>query len=367
MKLNTRSSFGFLSALFLLLMISNYAVAQQKKLDLQKVDKAVLAELKSQKLVGVAIGIIQDSKVVYTKGYGFANIKEKIATSEKTVFNWASNSKPVMAIAALQLVEKGKLDLDESILTYLPTLNQQWKPVTARHLLCHQSGIPHYRNGKIVSASKVETESSQTDPLKSVSRFANSPLIYQPGEQMTYSSYAYVLLSAVVQAAGKEPIDSQLKSRILGPLKLESFQLDLPYKNQENWTMAYRQFGLGNPFQLKDTAHFWKHGAGGYKSNVFDFANCSNALMNSKLISKSTSSKMWTRQKLNSGKFASFGLGVSISGGGKALKVSHSGSQDETKTLMVFYPNQKWGIVVMSNTAHAKPGAITTAIQKAIR
>jgi serine beta-lactamase-like protein LACTB, mitochondrial len=358
--------------IFLLLMtVPQLGVCEELFSHNKQVDAAVIAEMERQHIVGAAIGIIQNSKIVYTRGYGWSDLKSHTLVTDKTIFNWASNSKPLMSIAALQLAQNGKLDLDRPIAAYCPHLPTQLQRVTSRQLLCHQSGIPHYFNGPVIPF-KTRSESArqlnpldELDPRKSIDRFILSPLRFKSGSQTSYSSYAYVLLTAVVQAAGNAPIDVQLKNRILDPLDLESFQLDLPLNQQANWTLAY-QIKNGKPEKVSDYAHFWKHGAGGYKSNVKDFARFATALVDSKLIDQSTSTKMWTRQSTRDGKESIYGLGVVVTNSGHALKVSHSGSQNETRTRMVIYPHRNHGLVVMCNTQGSDPTKITTAIYSAL-
>lgn len=329
------------------------------------VDRAVMVEMQRQHLVGVSIGIIRDGKVVYTRGYGFADLSSRRRVTEASIFNWASNSKPVMAIAAMQLVQNHQLHLDEPIGSYLPELPQSMYVLTTRQLLCHQSGIPHYSNGKVIPSGKsVETE-AELDPAYAMHRFLNSPLIFEPGTKTDYSSYAYVLLSAVVQAAGKEAIGQQLQKRIIKPLQLQSIQLDLPYQRQKNWVMSYR-LDEGQPVPVEDYAHYWKHGAGGYKSDVRDFARFAAGLITHQLVTLETTRMMWQPQQTSDGRISSYGLGFVVQGDGEDLKISHNGSQDETKTRMVFYPNQKHGVVVMCNSSPCEVGKITTAIYTAM-
>ena len=359
-----KRSLAFAVTLFAL--VTTRLPAQEVFVHARAVDEAVTAEMERQKIVGAAIGIIRDAKVVYTKGYGLADVESGEPVTEATVFNWASNCKPVMAIAAMQLVQSGELDLDLPIETYLPALPDAMKPITTRQLLCHQSGIPHYSNGKVIPTGEKAGPGDELDPEKSLRRFLKSPLIFEPGTQKDYSSYAYVLLSAVVQAAGKASIVDQLKARITQPLDLASFQFDLPFNGQENWVKSYK-IKDGQPVPVGEYAHFWKHGAGGYKSNIGDFARFALALGNRELINEETSATMWTRQKTLKQVETDFGLGVLVSGRERGLKVSHSGSQDETRTRMVIYPNQGHGIVVLCNTRDCDPGKISTAIYAAMR
>lgn len=332
----------------------------------EAVDAAVVAEMEKHHIVGAAVGIIRDSKVVYTQGYGFANLESQTPVTRESVFNWASNSKPLMAIAAMQLVQSGQLDLDQAIEAYLPSLPDTFKPITTRQLLCHQSGIPHYSNGKVIPSGERFSVKEELDPLNSIHRFLKSPLIFQPGTKTEYSSYAYVLLSAVVQAAGEQPIADQIKARIIQPLDLNSLQFDLPFASQEHWVTGYA-IKSGQPWAIKDYAHFWKHGAGAYKSNIQDFARFAAAVANNELIDEATSTLMWTPQKILSGKVSKYGLGVGVAGNGPGLKVSHGGSQDETRTRMVVSPNQHHGVVVMCNTQDCDPAKISMAVYSAMR
>jgi len=355
---------GFV-VLILLVFLSTGVAAQSVFVKSQAVDRAVIAEMEKLQAVGVAIGIIRNSKVVYTKGYGLANLQTRTPVTRDTIFNWASNSKPLIAIAAMQLVQNAQLDLDKTIGTYIPSLPDHLKHITTRQLLCHQSGIPHYTNGEVIPSGKKVSPREELDPLNSLQRFVMSPLIFVPGSKTEYSSYAYVLLTAVVQAAGKKPIDQQLLIRIVKPIGLKTFQLDMPFKRQRSWVTAFK-IKNGIPEEVPDYAHFWKHGAGGYKSNVTDFARFAAAVANMELIDEKTTIQMWTPQTTSDGASSIYGLGVVVSSKGQSLKISHNGSQDETRTRMVVYPNQKHGIVVMCNTQGCNPGQISTAIYDAI-
>lgn len=327
---------------------------------------AVRVEMERQQLVGLAVGILQNGEVVFTQGYGYAQLEQRTLLTPQTVINWASNSKPVMAVLALQLVEQGRLDLDADVRQYVPEFPEKTGVVTTRHLLCHQSGLPHYTNGQVIPSPGRRTAQQELDPLQAIKRFDQSPLMFPPGAKMDYSSHAYVLLSAVVQRAGKAPIAQQLQDRIVTPLRLASFQMDLPTNFQPNWATGYE---LNDQQQLTVTAevsHAWKHGAGAYKSHVADFSRWAEALLNQRLLGEKTQRLMWTPQQTNMGKTTEYGLGVSVEGTGERLKISHNGSQQETKTRMVLYPRQRHGMVVMSNCGHADPGAISTAIYRAL-
>jgi CubicO group peptidase (beta-lactamase class C family) len=330
------------------------------------VDKVVAAELKTQGVIGVAIGIIQNGEIVYLKGYGLSDRDNRTPVTEHTVFSWGSNSKPLTAVAAMQLVEKKLLDLDADVRTYVPEFPDKGHVITTRQLLSHQSGIPHYSNVKIVPTKlRYSTDQPFIDPVFALDIFNRSPLLFAPGEKVSYSSYAYILLSAVVQRAGKETFQTQINRRIAKPLGMKSLQLDIKSGTQRNWAIGYTKNTDGRVVPAKEEANYWKHGAGGFKSDIEDFALWAQGLLNRQLLYEETEKLMWSRQTLSNGEEICWGLGFSIADQG-GLKVSHNGSNDGMNTRLVLYPRARHGIVVMSNCQFANAGAISTAIYKVL-
>lgn len=106
--------------------------------------------MRAQHAVGVAIGLIDDREVVYVKGYGLADREHRTATTRRTLFRWASVSKTLTAVRAMQLWEAGELDLDRDVRAYVPEFPDKGHVITVRQLLSHQSGLPHYDNGEII-------------------------------------------------------------------------------------------------------------------------------------------------------------------------------------------------------------------------
>jgi serine beta-lactamase-like protein LACTB len=357
-------SMGVALALCLWSVHARAQVATDRELDAKQataIDLAVRRVMDMQELVGVAIGVIRDSRVVYLKGYGYADREKLTLTSTKSVFNWASNSKPMAAVLALQLVEKGALELDADVRQYVPEFPAKGATITTRQLLCHQSGIPHYTNGKIVQG---KAEGNPDRALRSIARFSESPLIFSPGEKADYSSYAYILLSAVVERAGKKGFDAQVRERIGKPIGMASLQLDRAVVGP-GWAAGYRKL-LGRVVRAPDEANDWKFGAGGYKSNVADFAHWATALLNHHVVLATTERLMWTPQKTKDGKATQYGLGFVVEDGRQGLKISHNGSQTETTTRMVLYPRTGRGVVVMCNCGFAKIELVSTAIFAAL-
>lgn len=361
-------------AILILLLItftpSSFASAQSPKTlpprTKKIVDEAVAQQMKRQKAVGVAIGVIQNGKVVYLKGYGFENREKSIPVTSRTMFRWASISKTLTAYAAMQLVENGKLKLDADVRELVPEFPDKGVRITVRDLMCHQSGIVHYSNGQVIRTRK---RYKTTHPFKSVvtalDSFKESPLVGKPGEKYSYSSHAYILLSAVVERAGKQNFAIQVRDRITKPLQLKTLQPDYQWKRIAHRAVGYR-LANGKAVTSTDTDVSWKLGGGGFISNIDDLANYAAAVIQGELINQRTQNAMWTPQKTRDGKTTPVGLGVFVDGRGKQLRVAHNGSQEKAKTRMVTYPNRRSGVVVMSNSENVNPGDISTAVYRAL-
>jgi CubicO group peptidase (beta-lactamase class C family) len=330
------------------------------------VDQAVQAEMEKQQVVGVAIGVLQDREIVYLKGYGLADRERKLPVATKTVFNWASNSKPVLAMLIMMLFGQGQIDLDADVRTYVPEFPMKTGVIKVRHLLCHQSGLPHYGKGVVGETKNYPQKLPFLGPVLALDRFSKSPLQFQPGEKVMYSSYAYVLLSAAAQKAGKQPIFEQVERKIARPLGMTSFQMDMPFARQPNWAAGYAKSKDGKVEKAPDVAHYWKHGAGAYKSNVEDFARWARALLQRKLLSKKVEEVMWQIQKLNDGADTPYGLGFKVDRRNGRLRISHNGKQEETTTRLVIYPEDGHGVVVMSNCDYATPDRFSTVVYRAL-
>src|SRR5690606_11990031 len=142
------------------------------------VDAAIEQQMRDDETIGLAVGIIQDGRIVYLKGYGQADRDAGVPVTTDTMFRWASISKPLTAITALQLSEQGKLDLDADVRAYVPEFPDPGATITPRHLLCHQGGIVHYRNGKVVGTTKRYTDPfPYRDVVVALDTFNCSPLV----------------------------------------------------------------------------------------------------------------------------------------------------------------------------------------------
>jgi CubicO group peptidase (beta-lactamase class C family) len=135
---------------------------------------------------GVSAAVALRGKLVFAHGVGFADLENLVPATSSTVYNIGSISKVNTAVAVLQLVEQGKVHLDDPIQTYVPSFPDKGSPITLRHILTHTSGIRHYL------PTDFDSQEENTKPVASLAEaiqvFKDDPLLFQPGQYYSYSS-----------------------------------------------------------------------------------------------------------------------------------------------------------------------------------
>src|SRR5215813_7757849 len=155
--------------------------------DAAALDRIITDAMREQHIPAVTVAIASGGQLVYSKAFGSADLENSVPATTDTLIRTASVAKPITAVAAMTLVESGKLDLDAPVQKYCaPFPPKQW-PMTARELLSHTSGIRHYNSG----------EPEHTQHFKwmadGFALFAADPLLFQPGSAYSYSTYGYTV------------------------------------------------------------------------------------------------------------------------------------------------------------------------------
>ncbi|WP_224363323.1 serine hydrolase domain-containing protein [Hyalangium versicolor] len=212
-----------------LLGLAGPAFAQAPSLT-ERLDRAIDQALADRRIVGTVVVVAQDGKIVYERAAGLADRESKRPMKKDEIFRLASMSKPIVSVAALKLVEQGKLRLDDPVSKWLPDFRPKLADgreavITVRQLLTHTAGLsygffepggdgPYHRAG--VSDGLDEPGLSLEENLK---RIASVPLSYEPGKQWGYS-VATDVLGAVVAKAGGAPLPRVVEQLVTAPLGL---------------------------------------------------------------------------------------------------------------------------------------------------
>ena len=338
-------------------------------------ERAIRVEMTRQEAVGVAVGLIRDGEVAWIGCFGWEDRENQIPVSKDTMFRWASISKPLTAIAATQLAERGDLDLDADVRTMVPEFPDKGDPVTTRQLLGHLGGVVHYRNGKVIRTEReYDVEHPHQDVILALDTFKESPLVWKPGLFYDYTTHGFILASAAVQRAGGAPFHQQVRERISRPLGLETLQPDYQWEQIPNRAVGYKlipQDRIRWPEQERitrstDTDVSWKLGGGGFISNITDLATFAAALDDETFITPEMHEMLFTTQKSADGKATGYGMGFGTSRRDGSLIVSHTGAQEKTRSMLEFSPETGDGIVVFTNSENVDIRRFVQAIRKSI-
>ena len=180
-----------------------------------EIDRTVTAFMTKVQAPGLSLAVGLDGALRFEKGYGFADLEHRVPATPSTVYRLASVSKPITAVATMQLVDRGRLALDDTVDKWLPEMPPALRPITVRQLLSHQSGIRHYTTEEDDST---QAYAKHYDSLReSLGIFAGDPLVHAPGARMTYSTYAYTLLGVVIEKASGQGYVETVKQHVLVP------------------------------------------------------------------------------------------------------------------------------------------------------
>jgi CubicO group peptidase (beta-lactamase class C family) len=172
-----------LSAVLAMAISGVSAGATAERVASSKVDAAVEAQRKAQRIPGVSLAVCRDGKVVKASGYGLANVELDVPVTPETVFQTGSVGKQFTSMAIMMLYEEGKMGLDDKVTKYIPESPAAWKEVTIRQLLTHTSGIADYGGEEQTMGKGVINFRKDYTEEELVRAFANMPMDFAPGDK----------------------------------------------------------------------------------------------------------------------------------------------------------------------------------------
>jgi len=315
-----------------------------------QIDTAVSKFMASTHVPGVGVAIVENGRLEWAGGYGSADLENNVPATEHTLFRLASISKSLTAAGAMELVESGQLDLDTSVQRYCPAFPQKSGTITTRLVMGHLAGIRHYK-----SESQDDPEVGNTkhfdDPIQGgLDFFKNDPLLSEPGAHFHYSTQGYTVVGCVIEGAAKEKYVDYMQRNVLTPAGMEQTQVDnrftvIPYRTR---FYTKTKSGLVRNSDFLDSSY--KIPGGGWLSSAEDMGRFEVAILNDKLMKPSTRELMWTPLKPSGGSAPNgYALGWGTFTKNGIRIVGHSGGQQGTSTDFLIAPEQKAGVVVLTN------------------
>jgi CubicO group peptidase (beta-lactamase class C family) len=298
---------------------------------------------------GLSAAVSVSNTIVWSEGFGSADLKSNRLANSKTIYRFASISKPISGVAVMQLVEQNKVNLDAAIQTYVPSFPKKSQgEITVRHLMTHTSGIRHYRGLEFLSNRRYKTVG---DALKI---FQNDPLEFKPGEKYQYSSYAYNILAGVVEKASGNTFRNYLKDNVFRPAGMASADLELLEEPVTNRCVQYVQFkGDFMPAPQVDLSCKWA--GGGIAGTAEDLVKFCIALDEGKLLQAKTIDQMYQPGVLNDGSKTEYGLGWRLRKDAQGRRwVGHSGGATGGTTYFIHNPQSRVAVALLTNCQDVK-------------
>ncbi|MBJ7985237.1 MULTISPECIES: serine hydrolase domain-containing protein [Bacillus] len=226
--------------------------------------------------------VADKDNVVLRKGYGYANVKDKILTTPRTKYRIGSITKTVVAISILQLKEKGKLSIEDNVNKYIPSFPAD-KNITLRNLLTHTSGLPEQGQGRVDAASR----------LKLVTWIGSQKLEFPAGTGWRYTDYNYMVLAYIVEKITNEPLADYVKENIFTTVGMHESGMGATFPGDmflaEGYTKKDNEL-IATP-RLRMS---WLYGCGEMYTTVEDMKRLDEAIIDGKLLSKQSLSDMFT-------------------------------------------------------------------------
>ncbi len=324
------------------------------------VREAVLAEMSRLGIPGLSLAVVEDGALVYEEAFGFADVENSVRARPETVYRLASVSKPMTAVAALRLAERGLLDLDAPVWRYCPDFPEKPWPVTARQLLCHQGGIRHYRPDEPTLTRRFDSFA------EALSIFRDDPLAHEPGTAVRYSTYGYNLLGCAAAGAARAPFLALLGEAVFAPAGMTTTGPDDVRQITPHRAQGYVRDAQGRLQNSALADMSYKLPGGGLSGTAADVARFGSALLAGRLISASTLEQMLTRQATRDGRVTGYGLGLTLGERAGRPEAWHTGGQERVSNVLYLsldrgVPGGGRAVAILTNLERVQPEVLALA------
>ncbi|MHA1711714.1 MAG: serine hydrolase domain-containing protein, partial [Candidatus Freyarchaeota archaeon] len=319
----------------------------------EELEKFVLAELESREHPGSSVAVVKDQEIVWSRGFGYSNIEKKIPATPETVYRCASVTKPVLTMGFLQLMEKGKFQLDDPVNDYLDVKIQidfKEQP-TIRDLLTHHSGLP-------TRVPPIYHDRREAPTIKEyLAKAARS--VRPPKRSFAYCNTGFAIIGHLIELFTGKPYDRHLRENVLKPLEMGSSDFDLTPSIEELLAQGYDR--IGGPEESLQPVKPYILGtipqdpAGSLLSTVIDLAHFLIANMNGgvykghRILGEETLREMHRLQAPAGNSRSGMALSWFRSIHDGHVMLAHTGGMPGFTNHVAFYPELRIGVCWLSN------------------
>ena len=335
----------------------------------QAARQIVRASVADQNLPGLSVAVGVGGDMVWTEGFGWADLDKRVPVAPDTRFRIGTASTVLTSAAVGLLLEKGSLNLDDDIRVYVPAFPKKTWPVTLRQAMGHVAGIPSDGGDE----GPLFSEHCQR-PVDALPHFADRALLFEPGTAYRYSRFGWIVVSAAVEAAAHEPFLRFMREQVFEPLGMHDTRADAATGAASGQASAYFPRFAANPRYgpdpMRELDYSCYAGSSVFVSTPADLVRYAIAIDRGTLLKPATVQLLQTSQRLRSGQETGYGLGWDLETATLAGKptrvVGHDGdSLGGTVASLMTFPEHGIVVAVTSNISYADTFAIGSKVADA--
>ena len=299
---------------------------------------------------GCAALVAKNGQIIYQKAFGMANLELNVPMQPDMVFRIGSITKQFTAVAILQLMEQGKLSLQDDITKFIPDYPTQAYNITIEHLLTHTSGIKSYTS----LPDYLKSVRTDMKPEELIAMFKNQPMEFAPGTKWNYNNSGFFLLGYIIEKITGKTYAEYIQENFFTPLGMTSSLYGSDTKIIKNRAYGYQpgDDGVQNSDYCSMTQPY---SAGSIMSTVGDLFKWNQAVHSYKLVKKETIDKAFTEYKLANGDGTGYGYGWFLSQLQGSPTIEHGGGIFGYLTSSIYLPEEDVFVALFSNSNGKAP------------
>jgi CubicO group peptidase (beta-lactamase class C family) len=310
------------------------------------VDSVANATIAEHRTPGIAIAIARGSEPLFAKGYGFVDLENDVRTTPAHVFRIGSITKQFTAAAIMQLVDQGKLSVDDPITKWFPDWSLGGQTVTVAQLLNHTGGVHNYT--AVPQWRPMQAIDMSHDSLLALVR--HDSLDFAPGSRYSYSNTGYYMLGVIIEKVSGQRYADYLQSHIVAPLGLTGTSYCETKPLIAHRAQGYSSDGKGGWTNASFLSMTLPFAAGSICSTVGDLITWTKALESGKVVKPESYRRMTTPIAFTDGTPGQYGFGLRAGGSLDGHRiVNHGGSINGFLSQKASYPDDSLIIVVLTN------------------
>jgi CubicO group peptidase (beta-lactamase class C family) len=329
-----------------------------------RIDSIVQAPIARAQVVGAAIAVVRGADTIARKEYGKANLELNVPTPPGAIYEIGSVTKQFTGAAILQLVEQGKLSLDDDVTKYVPQFNARGRRITIRRLLDHSSGMRGYTEMPEAGAILPLVLPRDTI-LRLIEKY---PYDFEPGDDASYNNSAFFLAGLVIEKASGMSYAEYVQRHLFAPAGMTASHYCSESEVRPNKTSGYDWGGARGAIQKRPLSHVWPYAAGSLCSTARDLVAWNEALHRStRVLGAAAYRDLLATDTLNDGTRLRYGKGLAFTPIHGHRAIHHGGGINGWTSSLLYFPDESLSVVVLYNTSGpSNPAEAAQAIARAV-